>query len=423
ALVDSEDELIQYVGGDAERVERFEPTWSQAFFGWLTTPAVRGFLFFLVVIGLYMEMQSPGLGAGTAIALSAGAIMLGAPYMTGLASMMDLLLILVGLALLAVLFWPLARHRLIYPGGRLAPEMADPALHGLPRSEQVWLTAEDGVRVHGWWTPADPSDGGGPSAAAGPSDESDLSTGARAPDGGRGAVIYCHGNAESMATRAWIAARLAAMGFDVLLFDYRGYGLSEGRASEEGLARDARAAWRHVVEERGIAPDQVVLMGHSLGSAVATRLALELAGDGAAHAPGDGAAHASVGTTAHRSGSGATRPETGRPVARPAALVVGAPFPDMPALFAHHAPWLPERALRWRRDRHAAGSRLVEVGIPTLVVIGRHDEVIPPALSRQVAEGLDDAVLVTVPADHAAVMGHPEVWDRMRRFLQAVPGP
>lgn len=312
--------------------------------------------------------------------------------------------VLVGLG---VLLWPLARHRFIYPGGRLAPAMADPALHGLPRSEQVWLEADDGVRIHAWWTPSGHAGGATGDAA---SDDGPAGSG---PDGrgARGAVIYCHGNAESLATRAWIAEQLAGMGLDVLLFDYRGYGLSEGRPSEEGLARDARAAWRHVVEARGVAPDRVVLMGHSLGSAVATRLALELDDE-------------------------------------PAGLVVGAPFPDMPALFRHHAPWLPGWALPRRADRHAAGSRLGEVDVPLLVVVGSEDEVIPPELSRGVypaakeaaADGVtivDDGAgrvdssdrdpgsiaLVTVPADHATVMGHPDTWAALESFLESALAP
>ncbi len=284
-------------------------------------------------------------------------------------------------AVLAMLLWPLARHRFIYPGGELSPERADPALHGLPAAEQVWLEAEDGVRIHGWWTPAEGPGGRAPAGAVA---------------GGRGTVIYCHGNAESLATRAWIADRLSRMGLQVLLFDYRGYGLSEGRPDEEGLARDARAAWRHVVEARGVDPGRVVLMGHSLGSAVATRLALELG----AVDQGDGARSMAPG--------------------RPAALVVGSPFPSMPTVFEHHAPWLPARALRWRNDRHDAGARLDRADLPTLVIIGSLDEVIPPALSRRVAEPLGEAAVVTVPADHGAVMGHPEAWSALETFLAAV---
>ncbi|MDX1674196.1 MAG: alpha/beta fold hydrolase [Longimicrobiales bacterium] len=299
---------------------------------------------------------------------------------------------------LGALLWPLARHRLIYPGGILSLDRADPAAHGLPRSEQVWLEADDGVRLHAWWTPAEGE--------------------------ARGTVVYCHGNAETLATRAWLADRLSRLGVHVLLFDYRGYGLSQGRASEEGLARDARAAWRHVTRDRETPPDRVVLMGHSLGSAVATRLALELQGDGDGPA-GDRGDGYDIGRGRDRSGpSGETAVEI--ETTAPAALVVGAPFPDMPTLFAHHAPWLPDIALRWRSDRHAAGSRLRRVGVPVLALIADGDEVVPPALSREVIDAASIQAdghtlrLVTVPAQHGTLMGHPDVWAALDRFLDAV---
>lgn len=320
---------------------------------------------------------------------------------------------------LFVLLGPVLKHRAIYPGGHLAETLSHPSAHGLRHAEEVWLETEDGVRVHAWWTPARATaddegadrDPGGESADTGP--------------GPRGAVLYCHGNAESMATRAWIADRLSRRGFDVLLFDYRGYGLSDGRASEDGLARDARAAWRHVVDERGVPPHRVVLMGHSLGSAVATRLALEIDGD----------------ATRRRPTAGAGPTPGGSDNAGPAALVVGSPFPDMPALFRHHAPWLPGFLLRWRNDRLDAGARLGAVDAPTLILIGTRDETIPPEISRTVYEtaleqraatggnggngedganggnGEDGVRLVAVPAGHNALMGHPGVWRALERFL------
>ncbi|MEJ2504247.1 MAG: alpha/beta hydrolase, partial [Gemmatimonadota bacterium] len=107
------------------------------------------------------------------------------------------------------LVWPALLRSSTYPGGRLAPGQGDPALWGLPDGEEVRLTAADGVRLPGWWIPARTADA-------------------------CGAVVYFHGNANTIAPRAWLGRALAERGLDVLLFDYRGYGLSEGRPSEAG---------------------------------------------------------------------------------------------------------------------------------------------------------------------------------------------
>ncbi len=259
-------------------------------------------------------------------------------------------------ALVLLVLWPLLRHQLLYPGGRMAPDEGDPARWGLERAERAWIAAEDGVRLHGWWVPAD--------------------TTARPRCG---AVLYFHGNANTIAPRAWVGRSLAALGFDALLLDYRGYGLSEGRPSEAGLRRDARAAWSYVVQEKGVDPSVLVLLGHSLGSAVATDLALE------------------------------------RPAA---ALVLGAPFPSAPELFRAHAPWLPLSLLPWRDGRYEAGSRVRALAMPILVALGERDAVVPPALSRRVfAAAPEPARLVVTAAGHDTLLGDPAVWAALEAFL------
>ncbi|MDD5658106.1 MAG: alpha/beta fold hydrolase, partial [Elusimicrobia bacterium] len=128
-----------------------------------------------------------------------------------------------------------------------------PATFGLAH-EEVSLTARDGARLHGWFLP----EGSEP-----------------APLAGRGLVLlYCHGNAGNISSRMHKVAMLHRLGAGVLLFDYRGYGKSEGRPSEAGTYRDAEAAWRWLVEAKGFAPERVVLYGESLGNAVAVETAL-----------------------------------------------------------------------------------------------------------------------------------------------------
>lgn len=120
-----------------------------------------------------------------------------------------------------------------------------------PSIEDAWFESADGTRLHGWYVPH-----------------------AQA----RAAVLYCHGNGGNVADWAPAALTLSRrVGVSVLVFDYRGYGRSEGTPTEEGILADARAARTWLARREGIAEREVVLLGRSLGGAVA----VDLAQDGA----------------------------------------------------------------------------------------------------------------------------------------------
>jgi fermentation-respiration switch protein FrsA (DUF1100 family) len=116
-----------------------------------------------------------------------------------------------------------------------------------PGVEERWITAEDGVRLHAWYTPV-----GDPIAT----------------------VVWSHGNGGNIAGREDVLVALQARGLAVLAYDYRGYGRSEGRPTEAGVYRDARAAYDSE-RARGTAPSTMVLFGESLGGAVSIHLAGE----------------------------------------------------------------------------------------------------------------------------------------------------
>ena len=115
--------------------------------------------------------------------------------------------------------------------------------------EDVWFVAEDAVRLHGWWIPAEDA---------------------------VGTIVYCHGNAGNIGDRVEIAADLRKLGVNVFLFDYRGYGQSKGIATEQGTYRDARAAFEVARYRHGDADNPPILVyGSSLGGAIAVQLALD----------------------------------------------------------------------------------------------------------------------------------------------------
>jgi len=157
--------------------------------------------------------------------------------------------ILVAFLALAVLVRLFERGFIFFPL-RYPAGVWDPALLGV-EAEEVWFEAADGASLHGWWIEAQ----GG------------------APASGSPVLLWSHGNAGNLTHRAPHAGALARQGLSVFLFDYRGYGRSEGRPSEEGLYLDSEAAYAYLTEGRGISPERLILLGVSLGCAPAARLA------------------------------------------------------------------------------------------------------------------------------------------------------
>jgi hypothetical protein len=175
------------------------------------------------------------------------------------------------------------------------------------------------------------------------------------------AVLVANGNGGSRDLRAPLARALHDAGLSVLLFDYRGYGGNAGNPTEHGLALDVRAARAFLVGEAAVPADRLLYFGESLGAAVVTELATE-------HPP--------------------------------AALVLRSPFVDLTSVAAVHYPFLPVRALL--RDRYPVAEQLARVTVPTTVVLGDADTIVPPEQSRAVADAAEQLHrLVVVPgADH-----------------------
>jgi fermentation-respiration switch protein FrsA (DUF1100 family) len=150
------------------------------------------------------------------------------------------------LAAALYLFYPKIENLLVFfpqSDFDLTPE----ELH-LPYQD-VNFYAADGVSLHGWFFRNEP--------AACP------------------VILFCHGNAGNISHRLDNVGRLLEAGLRVFIFDYRGYGKSAGRPSEEGLYRDGLAAYDYLIREAGVSPKEVVLFGRSLGAAVAVEVALK----------------------------------------------------------------------------------------------------------------------------------------------------
>lgn len=175
-----------------------------------------------------------------------------------------------------------------------------------------------------------------------------------APPGGR-TIVHFHNNRDTVADAADLARSLHARGFGVLLVEYRGYGISRGAdPSEEGLYNDAEAALDGLAD-RGIGPDRVVLWGTSLGTGVAAEMA--------------------------RRGRGA-------------ALVLVTPYTSIPDVVADRVPGLPASILLpYRFDTLGKSA---SIHMPTLVIHGDRDEIVPFWMGDRVASAIPGARLLRV---------------------------
>lgn len=252
----------------------------------------------------------------------------------------------------------LFEERLIYFPSRETE--ATPDSFGLEH-EEVFLDASDGTRIHGWFLPA-------------PRRRSPSYT-----------VLVCHGNAGNISGRLDRSSLLhTRLGVDVFLFDYRGYGRSGGRPSEEGTYVDAVAAHRHLVERKGIARKRLILFGESLGAAVAIELSLR---------------------------------------ERAGALVLEAPFTSILDMARIAYPFLApfNSFIRTRYDNLEKISR---VAIPLLFFHGRRDPTVPfaqgEALFRAAREPKTFVAVEEAGHADAFLVGGDLYWNSWRSLLETL---
>jgi fermentation-respiration switch protein FrsA (DUF1100 family) len=210
-----------------------------------------------------------------------------------------------GLVLLMFLF----QDRLVHVPNLPSRELtATPADIGLDY-QSVFFTTEDGVKLHGWFLPVQQS---------------------------RKTLLFFHGNAGNISHRLTSLAVFNDLDLNILIFDYRGYGSSAGKPSEQGLYRDAQAALDYLQKNRGISLQETIFFGRSLGGAVATWLA-------ARHPP--------------------------------QAVIIESSFTSIPDLAAELYPFIPVRLLT--RLRYDTRSHLKAFCRPILIIHSVNDEIVP----------------------------------------------
>lgn len=233
-------------------------------------------------------------------------------------------------ALVCVLAYVFQSRMVFFPDRKL---VAKPSAVGLAFEDVAFTTADD-VEIHGWFLPR---------------------------EGAAHTLLFCHGNAGNISHRFDSLRIFHELGLSVLIFDYRGYGRSAGGPpSETGTYRDADAAYRYLIDERGVDPSRLIVFGRSLGSGVAIELASRM------------------------------------PVG---ALIAESSFTSLPDVGQRAYPILPVKLLS--RIRYDSASRVASIAAPKLFVHSRDDELIPFALGRRLFdEAAEPKHFVEIQGDH-----------------------
>jgi len=224
--------------------------------------------------------------------------------------------------------------------------------------ENVSLTTRDDERLHGWYVPA---------------------------TGSKGVVVFFHGNAGNISHRLDSIEIFHQLKLDTLIIDYRGYGESSGRASEQGTYLDAQAAWDYLVDERGIPANRIIVFGRSLGGAIGAWL-------GTQHTP--------------------------------AAVIIESSFTSGVDMARRLYPFLPVRLIT--RLRYPVAEYASRLNCPVLVVHSRNDEIIPFAMGQSIYAAVKhQKSFLELSGDHnnGFFISRHDYIAGMNRFIESVLGP
>lgn len=243
----------------------------------------------------------------------------------------------------------LGQRQLIFDPSRRGPSPQEAGFAGA--TEHVLLAA-DGTEVLLWYAPPPP---------------------------GAAIILYFQGKGGEIADRPLRWAAYRAAGFGVAFLSYRGYGGSKGEPSEAGLHLDADAAYDWLLDQ-GVSPDQLVVVGESLGTGVATRLAAD-------HAV--------------------------------AALILEAPYTSLAEIAALRFPWAPVGLLI--RDPFRSLDHMPRVAAPVLILHGTEDRRVPPEMGERLFQAVDGPrKLELIPGTGHVDLFGPDLWAREVDFLREV---
>lgn len=196
-------------------------------------------------------------------------------------------------------------------------------------------------------------------------------------------ILFCHGNAGNVSDMYYPErmVELTKRGFRVLVMDYRGYGKSTGKPSEEGLYNDARAAWHFLTQTKQIPAERIAIYGYSLGTGVAAQLATEV---------------------------------------QARCLILEAPYTSVPDVGSFYYPFIPTNLLQ--KNRFETLNKMPRIAEPLQVFHSKEDVQIPYAMGEAVYNASPSArkQFVATRGGHieAIVQDGLLMFDNMRTFIK-----
>ena len=291
--------------------------------------------------------------------LGCGRDALSLPTARGLLTSVVVGIILAVVVVTLVLWTQLEKRFVFFPTSELE---ATPEQAGLDY-EDVIFTTEDGLQLHGWFVPG----------------TTEVTW------------LWFHGNGGNIGHRVdELALVHHRLGVNVFIFDYRGYGRSQGQPSERGTYRDSRAALSYLRSRADVSPGKIVYFGRSLGSAVAVELAVENA---------------------------------------PAAMVLVSPFASIRDMARISFPLLP---FHWLvRNHYNSLAHIAHVRSPLMVLHGERDETVPLAQGKKLFDAANAPkkfqVLTGTGHNDTYLSGGTAYWNFLEAFLAEQvgkqPGP
>lgn len=229
---------------------------------------------------------------------------------------LKLVIIIIGAYVALCIYVYYIQSSLIYypdmPGRNL---VATPENIGLAYQD-VEIITTDNIKLHGWFIPHDKV---------------------------KNTVLFFHGNAGNISHRLESIEIFHRLGLNVFIIDYRGYGQSEGKTTEQGTYQDAEAAWKYLHDAQGISGQQIIIFGRSLGASIAAWLASK-------HTP--------------------------------AALIIESGFTSVPAMGQRLYPFLP---IRWvTHFKYDTRQYVKRISCPVMVAHSKNDEIIPYDEGREI---------------------------------------